>query len=39
MMKNKKSEKCEHICVDPFGMYTGQPVDKAERPIQDADDL
>ncbi len=24
---------------DPNGSYTGQPLDKSERPVQDADDL
>ena len=27
------------IQTDPFGMYTGIPVDKMEKPQQDADDL
>ena len=25
--------------TDPAGSYTGKPVDPAERPVQDADDL
>ena len=25
--------------ADPFGSYTGIPVDSEEKPIQDADDL
>ena len=24
---------------DPFGSYTGRPVEKTEKPVQDADDL
>lgn len=28
-----------HIQTDPFGSYTGQPVDQNETPVQDADDL
>ena len=27
------------IQTDPFGMYTGVPADKVEKPQQDADDL
>lgn len=30
-MKNKET--------DPFGSYTGVPVDNGEVPVQDADDL
>ena len=25
--------------TDPQGSYTGQPLDRRERPVQDADDL
>lgn len=25
--------------TDPAGSYTGRPIDPAERPVQDADDL
>lgn len=25
--------------TDPMGMYTGVPINKNERPVQDADDL
>ena len=25
--------------TDPFGSYTGRPLDPAETPVQDADDL
>ena len=39
MTKKKKAEDREHISTDPFGSYTGKPVDPFERPIQDADDL
>ena len=27
------------ISTDPFGSWTGQPLDPAEKPVQDADDL
>lgn len=27
------------IVTDPNGSYTGRPVDPAEKPVQDADDL
>ena len=27
------------IAVDPDGAYTGRPLDPAEKPVQDADDL
>ncbi len=38
---NQKEKKLieENISTDPFGMYTGKPVEKGEQPIQDADDL
>lgn len=29
----------QRIETDPFGSYTGVPVDPEETPIQDADDL
>ena len=25
--------------ADPFGSYTGRPIDRNEKPVQDADDL
>lgn len=25
--------------TDPFGSYTGRPIDPLEKPVQDADDL
>lgn len=31
--------KKEKIITDPFGSYTGKPVDKKDKPVQDADDL
>ena len=35
-----KKEKREKISVtDPQGSYTGLPVDRDEKPVQDADDL
>ena len=34
-----KEDKKEKIVVDPNGMYTGRPIDRDEKPIQDADDL
>ena len=37
MCNNKRKE--ERINSDPFGSYTGRPVDPNDRPIQDADDL
>ena len=36
-MEKKKGK--EIINTDPFGSYTGRPIDKNEKPIQDADDL
>lgn len=33
-MKDKKK-----IVTDPFGSYTGRPIDPYEKPVQDADDL
>ena len=44
-MKNKKENKTnknnkkEKIISDPDGSWTGVPLDKYEKPIQDADDL
>lgn len=35
-MQKKEKEK---IQTDPFGSYTGRPVNPEEKPIQDADDL
>lgn len=36
-MKKKKEDK--RIITDPNGSYTGHPINKGEKPIQDADDL
>lgn len=36
---NKNSKKEEKIVLDPFGSYTGRPLDADEKPVQDADDL
>ena len=36
MLKDKKQEK---IITDPFGSYTGKPLENDEKPVQDADDL
>lgn len=38
MKKHVKTQE-EEIITDPFGSYTGIPIDNCERPIQDADDL
>lgn len=38
MKQNKKQDKAI-IVTDPFGSYTGVPIELDERPIQDADDL
>ena len=35
-MQKKEKEK---IQTDPFGSYTGRPLNPEEKPIQDADDL
>ena len=29
----------EPTMTDPLGSYTGQPIEKYEKPVQDADDL
>lgn len=39
MRKKKEYDQTEEISIDPFGSYTGRPVDPDERPVQDADDL
>ena len=39
MSKKKRGNQEEVITADPFGSYTGIPVDPNERPMQDADDL
>lgn len=31
--------KKDKIVTDPNGSYTGRPLDRDEKPIQDADDL
>lgn len=31
--------KKDRIITDPNGSYTGRPLDRDEKPIQDADDL
>lgn len=38
-MANHRNGKTENIETDPFGSYTGKPIDSDERPVQDADDL
>lgn len=38
MQKGKDNFK-DKIITDPNGGYTGRPLDKNEKPIQDADDL
>ena len=43
-MKNRAVNKCgdysdPKIQTDPFGSYTGVPVQRSEQPVQDADDL
>ena len=37
MLVTKKDK--EKIQTDPFGSYTGRPVEADEVPVQDADDL
>ena len=39
MILKKKSKEDYLINTDPFGSYTGKPLDPQERPVQDADDL
>lgn len=39
MFNKKTKEKEENISTDPFGSYTGRPIEPLERPVQDADDL
>ena len=40
MFKRKNSQKeNDKISADPFGSYTGCPLDPNEQPVQDADDL
>lgn len=38
-MSKKKKDQESLIITDPFGSYTGMPIDPEERPVQDADDL
>ena len=38
-MKQKARKESDTIITDPFGSYTGKPIDPNEKPIQDADDL
>lgn len=40
MKKNEKGTfEDPQIITDPFGSYTGEPENKNEPPVQDADDL
>ena len=39
MLKRKQIKSEEVISTDPFGAYTGVPLESGERPVQDADDL
>lgn len=32
-------QKKDKIVTDPFGSYTGRPIDSNDKPVQDADDL
>ena len=36
---NADGQTVEVIHTDVFGSYTGRPLDKFEKPVQDADDL
>ncbi len=50
-MKKKPMKTTEHpilqgdlnamglFTADPFGSYTGRPLEEGEQPVQDADDL
>ena len=37
--KKQKKNRCEEICTDPQGSYTGVPKNPKEMPVQDVDDL
>ena len=39
IVKIRRKNKESKIVTDPFGSYTGRPIDPTERPVQDADDL
>lgn len=39
MILKKKNKENNVSNTDPFGSYTGKPLDPLERPVQDADDL
>ena len=36
---NADHQEVKVIHTDPFGSYTGRPLDPEDHPIQDADDL
>ena len=38
-MTRDKSDPLGMILTDPFGSYTGRPLDISDEPMQDADDL
>ena len=38
-MKEKEKQTEPVIQTDPFGSYTGLPLNPLEKPVQDADDL
>ena len=35
----ERDDKGERIITDPFGSYTGVPLNEDEKPVQDVDDL
>lgn len=37
-MRKRNKKEADEIITDPFGSYTGCPLD-GETPVQDADDL
>lgn len=39
LLDKKRMGAKSKIVTDPNGSYTGQPVDRYEKPAQDADDL
>ena len=39
MKKAMELMNLSHRSTDPQGSYTGQPLDRGERPVQDVDDL
>ena len=39
LLSEEETNRKDGVISDPLGSYTGVPVNKKEKPVQDADDL